>query len=93
MLLTIALCAKANLHFVRRVISKWTYRFFEAIMCKSIPIVEKQGVDHSMDGFNYFLQDERNTHCYCTKVCDDNYRLLVARHSLLESVLDISLEI
>ncbi len=72
---------------------KWTYRFFEAIMCKSIPIVERQGIDPSMDGFVYFLQDERSNHCYSTEVCDDNYRLLVARHSMLKNVLDIPLEI
>lgn len=68
---------------------KWTYRFFEAIMCKSIPIVERQGADPSMKGFVYFLQDERSTHYYSAKICDNNYRLLVARHSLLKNVLDI----
>lgn len=72
---------------------KWTYRFFEAIICKSIPVVERQGVDQSMDGFRYFLQDERSIHRYSAKVCNDNYRLLVAKHSLLKRVLDIPLEI
>ena len=70
----------------------WTYRFFEAIMCKSIPIIERLGVDSSMDGFVYFLQDEKSAHRYSKKICDDNYRLLVARHSLLASVLDMHLE-
>lgn len=36
----------------------WTYRFFEAILCCSIPIVEK--IDPTMKGFKFYLRDQKH---------------------------------
>lgn len=57
----------------------WTYRFFEAIMCGSIPVVDIVD-DNTMSGFMYYQVDDH--HVYDKKMVDFNYKLFLKRHQL-----------
>lgn len=48
----------------------WTYRFFEAALCKSIPVVDKPNA--SMEGF-YFLTREQ-LHVYSPQQAEHNFQ-------------------
>ena len=56
----------------------WTYRFYEAMLCRAIPIVEE--VEPYMAGFKVYLKSERHT--YDEAMCDHNYKLFLERHTL-----------
>lgn len=70
----------------------WSYRFFESVICMSIPIVDKKHEDDTMNNFKFYYQDEIDTHVYDKKICDYNYKLLLIRNTLLPYVLDIDTE-
>jgi hypothetical protein len=66
----------------------WSYRFFEAIICHSIPIVESNGV-HSptMEGFKFFFDADLQLNKeleYDPEVCRFNYNLFLERHVLIK---------
>jgi len=42
----------------------WSYRFFEAIMCMSIPVVEKNSNDVYKDDYFYYTDDNQKSHKY-----------------------------
>lgn len=69
----------------------WSYRFFEAIICMSIPVIDRDQEEDTdtMNGFKYYFQDEVNTHVYDKAVCDYNYKLLLLKNTLLPYILDI----
>lgn len=63
----------------------WTYRFYEAIICSSIPIVEEDGIEPSMSGFAYFIHSKDNSlFIYDRDICKQNYDLFLERHTLLD---------
>ncbi len=56
----------------------WTYRFFEAIMCGAIPVVEE--TCQSYDGFKFYMMNEdKNIIRYDKEIVDYNFELLVNR--------------
>jgi len=65
----------------------WSMRFFEAIMCKSIPILEKhehKGRNNAEKniGYKYYLKDEE--HIYREDWVNYNYDLFIKSNTLLE---------
>ncbi|MDF9795218.1 hypothetical protein OKW21_000481 [Catalinimonas alkaloidigena] len=69
----------------------WTYRFYEAIMCKSIPIVDKHYEEPSMWGFKYYYYQESSTHLFSQDIVEHNYRLFLQRHTLIDEFLELVL--
>ena len=71
----------------------WTYRFFEAILCGAIPII--QNTCKLYDGFNYFsMKDSVNNIIYSDKVAEDNFykaqkMLTVPRETMNKHLMDI----
>lgn len=65
----------------------WSYRFFEAIICHSIPIVESTGIHHpTMKGFKFYLDKDIMSDkglVYDPEICQFNYNLLLERHTFL----------
>jgi hypothetical protein len=60
----------------------WSYRFAEAIMCRSIPIITEQDyLEDKMKGYTFFYSDEE--HIYDEEILDRNYELFIERHTLL----------
>jgi len=64
----------------------WSYRFFEAIMCFSIPILENNTNDiYAKDYFFYFDDDE---HIYDEKKAQENYEKFInSDHFLKKEIL------
>lgn len=62
----------------------WSYRFFEAILCLSIPILE-QGSDDKYCG-DYFCYFEDDDHVYDRELAMRNYTKLVSSSHFLENV-------
>ena len=62
----------------------WSYRFFEAIMCHSIPIVEDNSLDIFKDDYIYFYHNE--THTYTEKAVLNNYQKFVSSNHFLSNV-------
>jgi len=57
----------------------WTYRFFEAIMCGSIPVVDI--IDHStMDDFKFYTVGQK--HLYDKSIVEYNYNNFIRKHVL-----------
>lgn len=62
----------------------WTYRFFEAILCGAIPIVEKSSPCY--DGFIYYnMEEELSNMKWSKEIINFNYKLCVERITLSES--------
>ncbi len=56
----------------------WTYRFFEAILCGAIPIVEE--VCNSYSGFRFkFMSDDAKEYTWSEEDAEYNYNLCVRR--------------
>lgn len=55
----------------------WSYRFFEAILCFSIPIMEKNTDDIFCKDYYYFVDGEE--HEYSLNMAIKNYELLMQR--------------
>lgn len=62
---------------------KWSYRFFEAILCDSIPVIKSADYHSSMDGFKFFTHEEKDQHTYSKAICDHNKLLFLRKNSLL----------
>jgi hypothetical protein len=66
----------------------WSMRFFEAVMCRSIPIVSdlrhvgRNEVERSI-GYHAYLADD--DHVYDPDVAEENYRLFVRHQTLMSS--------
>ena len=58
----------------------WSYRFFEAIMCMSIPIVENNSNDIYMKDYFYYYKDDK--HIYIEEMARKNYDTFKSRHFL-----------
>ncbi|HIB37298.1 hypothetical protein [Mesonia sp.] len=59
----------------------WTYRFFEAIMCGAIPIVEESCP--SYNGFKYYNMTDNLNDLKCNKeIIEFNYKLCIERLTL-----------
>lgn len=67
--------------------TSWTYRFFEAIMCLSIPILEKNSNDiHMKDYFFYFDKDE---HIYHEDKAIENFNKFITSNHFLKNNHDV----
>jgi hypothetical protein len=58
----------------------WSYRFFEAIMCKAIPILGDNEDDRFAKSF-FFLRDS-SEHFYDKSAADSNFQIFVKNHTL-----------
>ena len=61
----------------------WSYRLFEAIMCLSIPIVERGSPDIFVKNYNFFYDDE--VHVYDFYKAMENYNKFVKSMHFLEN--------
>ena len=64
----------------------WSIRFFEAMMCKSIPVVKKHEEawrlnEEKKAGYIYYLADDMKE--YSREVVDHNYKLFIKHHTFL----------
>lgn len=62
----------------------WSYRFFEAIMCYCIPIVEDNSLDVFKDDYIYFYNNQ--THTYTEKAAYYNYQKFLSSKHFLSNV-------
>lgn len=67
----------------------WSYRFFEAIMCLSIPIMEKNSDDIYMKDYHYFYDND--CHIYSESLAIENYNKLMSSKHFLHNFLDLPL--
>lgn len=63
----------------------WSYRFFEAIMCMSIPVVETQSNDRYKNDYFYYVDGDRKSHVYDKQKALDNYNRFVNSHHFLKN--------
>jgi hypothetical protein len=63
----------------------WSYRFFEAIMCFSIPILEQNSQDIFMK--DYFFYYDNDTHMYLEEKAQANYNTFIKSKHFLEPSL------
>ena len=66
----------------------WSMRFFEAMMCKSIPVVKKPQEawrlkEEEQAGYIYYLADELKE--YSREVVNHNYKLFLKHHTFLQT--------
>jgi len=62
----------------------WSYRFFEAIMCHSIPIVEDNSNDIFKDEYIYFYNNQ--SHTFTTDVANYNYQKFISSNHFLNNI-------
>lgn len=71
----------------------WAMRFFEALMCRSIPIVAdlqhtgRNSLERSI-GYRVYLATEEHT--YDEEIVEENYQLFLRNHTLIEGRPDIA---
>ncbi|WP_029037664.1 exostosin domain-containing protein [Salinimicrobium xinjiangense] len=71
--------------------SVWTYRFFEAILCGAIPVVEK--TCEAYNGFTYFAFDDPIEELkWDQKIADENFKLCLERITVEPEELNRELE-
>ena len=71
--------------------TSWTYRFFEAIMSLSIPILENNSNDIYMKDYFYYFEDDE--HIYCKEKALENYNTFInSDHFLKKNIFDKFLE-
>ena len=58
----------------------WSYRFFEAIMCGSIPVLNDHEIDIFSHKFKFYRRSEK--HVYNTDWVDHNMRVFMKQHTL-----------
>lgn len=58
----------------------WSYRFFESILCWSMPVLGSHDHDLYASDFN-FLRDGED-HRYDVSKCEENYQMMIDRHTL-----------
>lgn len=62
----------------------WSYRFFEAIMCLSIPILEKNSNDIYCKDYFFFYDDDK--HFYDLEKAKKNYNLFIKNHFINNNI-------
>ena len=62
----------------------WSYRFFEAIMCLSIPILEKNSNDIYCKDYYFFYDDDK--HFYDLEKAKKNYNLFIKNHFINNNI-------
>jgi hypothetical protein len=62
----------------------WSYRFFEAIMCLSIPILENNSKDIFMK--DYFFYYEKDNHIYSKDKAHQNYNKFINSEHFLKNI-------
>lgn len=68
--------------------NSWTYRFFEAIMCLSIPILQENSNDIYLK--EYFCYYDNDKHIYDEKKAIENYKKFInSKHFLQNNKLSI----
>ena len=66
----------------------WTYRFFEAIMCGAIPVVEESC--ESYHGFKFYMMSDKNDEIkYDKGMVDYNFELLLERLTISETESEV----
>ena len=63
----------------------WSYRFLEAALCGSIPVLGKYDKDVFCEHFQFFRHGE--THFYDVSVAEENFEVFLRRHSLRGAAL------
>lgn len=66
---------------------QWTYRFLEAIMCHSIPIVDAGCMHPHFEGFSFFqsnMEYDDLLSAWDDLITKKNYLLFLRRHTLLD---------
>jgi hypothetical protein len=56
---------------------KWTYRFFEAALCKSIPILKSDDICEEYNGFKYYVHSDSFDYEYSLDIVEHNYNIAV----------------
>ncbi|MGQ0830589.1 MAG: exostosin domain-containing protein [Microthrixaceae bacterium] len=65
----------------------WSLRFFEAIMCRAIPIVEDRahaGRNDLERGIGYTMLQPDDAHVYDEAIAEHNYRIFLRRQTLID---------
>ena len=71
--------------------SVWTYRFFEAILCGAIPVVEE--TCEAYKGFSYFsFDDPLEEMKWDQKIADENFKLCLERITVEPEIFKRELE-
>ena len=66
---------------------KWTYRFFEATLCRAIPILSLDDIIPQYSGFKYYLHgQDPSSYVYSKEMAEHNYNLALKRLFLEEVV-------
>ena len=65
----------------------WTYRFFEAIMCLSIPILENNSNDIYMK--DYFCFFDKNEHIYDKDKAIKNYNKFIKSKHFIKNIHEL----
>ncbi len=58
----------------------WSYRFFEAIMCKAIPVIGRDDDDIFAQRFVHFRHGDE--HVYDPEACKNNLQIFLREHTL-----------
>lgn len=72
---------------------KWTYRFLEAVLCLSVPVIERNAWHPQCEGFYFRYSDEgveKLIHDWDTGPLMKNYRLFLNKHTLLSKFVFMS---
>jgi hypothetical protein len=64
----------------------WSYRFFEAIMCHSIPVLSDSEKDIFSDQFTYFRDSDKKI--YSVEICQKNYLVFLKNHTLKKYIVN-----
>jgi hypothetical protein len=58
----------------------WSYRFFEGVMCHSMPVIGDEDVDVFSNGFAFQRHSDEKK--YDFNICTSNYQVFLKRHTL-----------
>ena len=67
--------------------TSWTYRFFEAIMCLSIPILENDSNDIYMKDYFFFF--DKDEHIYDKDKAIENYNKFIESKHFLKNIHEL----
>lgn len=69
----------------------WSYRFFEAILCGAIPIIEEYC--NAYEGFKfYYMNDDVKSLAYSKEILEHNYKLCIDRITIEKKYLNNELQ-
>lgn len=70
--------------------SVWSYRFFESILCGSIPVIEE--MCPAYEGFKFYkMQDNASNFVWDKDIVEYNYALCIQRNTIAKDLLDMEL--